>query len=344
MEKNILKSLNSAPLVSVIIPTFNRTKYFQEALESVLNQTYKNFEIFISDNSTNDDTEILMQDYLQKFSNIKYFHHKNFTSHDNWNFARKYNNPDAEFVAWLMDDDKFLPRKLEVMVKIFQDNLDVSLVTSVRRDIDEGGNFIGDNRLHVKRDTKISGDEAGRLLLTVDNYIGVPSNVLIRKSCLRNNDLCWHDGETGFYSLVDVSTWCQLLSKGNLYWIVEPLSVYRRYNDEDGANNGFSMKAMLDQVIGHAKCIKRLYEEKIALKTEYDLKLAIVVWLRIAAEFLRQSFTTNYDDEERNILLEKMINSMSQALISGSIENWPYEEYKKLFVDDVLENLKKVED
>ena len=312
MEKNILKSLNSAPLVSVIIPTFNRTKYFQEALESVLNQTYKNFEIFISDNSTNDDTEILMQDYLQKFSNIKYFHHKNFTSHDNWNFARKYNNPDAEFVAWLMDDDKFLPRKLEVMVKIFQDNLDVSLVTSVRRDIDEGGNFIGDNRLHVKRDTKISGDEAGRLLLTVDNYIGVPSNVLIRKSCLRNNDLCWHDGETGFYSLVDVSTWCQLLSKGNLFYCTEYLSETRLHSA--AASNW--IQTPLITSIDFAKLLKSAWERKIFLVSEQDLRLAMTYWLSISARRLQLAYNQNYFEAE-TATLEKTFVAMSQALTNG---------------------------
>ena len=51
------------PLVTIIIPTFNRPKFFREALESALNQTYRNIEIFISDNSTDDDTEILIQSY-----------------------------------------------------------------------------------------------------------------------------------------------------------------------------------------------------------------------------------------------------------------------------------------
>ena len=93
------------PLVSVIIPTFNRPKYFKEALESVLNQTYRHFEIVISDDGTNDETEQLIQPYLEKYPCIKYFRNRGFTSHDNWNFLRAYNNPDAEYVNWLLDDD-----------------------------------------------------------------------------------------------------------------------------------------------------------------------------------------------------------------------------------------------
>ncbi|MBQ7628766.1 MAG: glycosyltransferase family 2 protein, partial [Selenomonadaceae bacterium] len=75
------------PLVTVIIPTFNRPKYFKLALESALNQTYRNIEVVVSDNSTEDDTENLMQDYIKNDSRIKYFRHKNFTANDNWNFC-----------------------------------------------------------------------------------------------------------------------------------------------------------------------------------------------------------------------------------------------------------------
>ena len=100
------------PLVTVIIPTFNRPKYFEMALCSVLAQTYKNIEVVVRDNSTNDDTEKLIQEYLKADSRIKYFRHKNFNADDNWNWARHYNNPKAEYVNWLMDDDLFYPEKI----------------------------------------------------------------------------------------------------------------------------------------------------------------------------------------------------------------------------------------
>ena len=314
----------SDPLVTIIIPTFNRPKYFQEALESVLNQTYKNFEIFISDNSTNDETENLIQDYLKNYSNIKYFHHENFNSHDNWNFARNYNNPDTEFVGWLMDDDKFLPRKLEVMVKIFQQNPDVSIVTSVRRNIDEHGNFIDDNHLGVKKTTKVSGNEAGKLLLTVDNYIGVPSNVLMRKNCLRDNDLCWQDDEKGFYSLVDVSTWCQLLSKGNLVYCTEYLSETRLHSEAASS----WIQTPLITSIDFAKLLKHAWDKKIFLNTEQDFRLAVTYWLQIAARRLQLAYNQNYFTEETRTL-EKTFVALSQTLTNGYKIVLPKVEYSE---------------
>ena len=220
------------PLVSVVIPTFNRPKYFREALDSVLNQTYRNIEVVISDDSTGDETETLIQDYLARDKRIKYFRNKGFTSHDNWSFLRAYNNPAAEYVNWLMDDDIFYPTKLEKMVEVYRTNPDVSLVTSARNFIDADGKVTGNTQNVFGRDVKINGDEAGKMLFLWDNYIGEPSTVLIRKKFLRNNDLCRNEDETGFFSLLDVSTWLQLLSKGNMIRLIECLSGFRRHSQQ----------------------------------------------------------------------------------------------------------------
>lgn len=60
------------PLVSVVIPTYSRPGYFRQALDSVLAQTYRNLDIFITDNSKDERTKLLMEEYLAKDSRIKY--------------------------------------------------------------------------------------------------------------------------------------------------------------------------------------------------------------------------------------------------------------------------------
>ena len=64
--------VDQLPLVSVLIPTYNRPHYFEEALCSVLEQTYPNIEIIVGDDSTNDETEKVLQKYLCDHSNIIY--------------------------------------------------------------------------------------------------------------------------------------------------------------------------------------------------------------------------------------------------------------------------------
>ena len=323
--------MENSPLVSIIIPTFNRPEYFKIALESALNQTYKNFEIFISDNSTTDDTENLIQSYLKKFSNIKYFRHKNFSANDNWDFARSYNNPDAEFVNWLLDDDFFYPQKLEIMVEALQKNPDCSICSSVRNVIDANGNII-EQMPHfeefpmLKNSGKISGESAGKLLLSVGtNYIGEPTTALIRKKFLRDNDLCWNDDENGFFALLDVSTWCQLLSQGNLFWIGDKaLSAFRRHAGQatnwDGSGAAFE--------ISWAKIYKTAWEKKIFIKTERELRKIIIGWIFSADRRLAEAFQNNYHDENFTTL-EKTMVAMLQALYNGYKINLPKRNYDK---------------
>lgn len=324
-------SADNFPLVSIIIPTFNRPEYFKIALESALNQTYKNFEIFITDNSTNDDTENLIQDYLKKFSNIKYFRHKNFTASDNWNFAREYNNPKAEFVNWLLDDDFFYSQKLEIMVEILKQNPDCSIVSSVRDTVDSAGNVTGQmpsfERFPMLKNTgKISGESAGKLLLEVGhNYIGEPTTALIRKNCLRDGDLCWTENEKGFFALIDVSTWCQLLSKGNLYWIGDKvLSAFRQHSGQ--ATNFPGSDANFE--VSWAKIFKTAWDKKIFIKTERDIRKKIIGWIYSADRRLAEALQKNYHDDSFTVL-EKTMTAMTQALYNGYKINLPERNYNK---------------
>ncbi len=310
------------PLVSVVIPTFNRPKFFKEALESALNQTYRNVEIFISDNSTDDATEKFIETCSD--ARIKYFRHKNFTAHDNWNFARDYDNPAAEFVNWLMDDDIFYPPKIERMVEIYRTNPDVSLITSKRNIMDADGKILGHHKVPFKATTKISGEEVGRILFSnFENFIGEPTTVLIRKRFLRDGDLCWHANERGFFNLVDTSTWLQLLSKGNLFFIDEPLSCYRLHAN---IATDWPYTAPLN-AIQWAKMIKSAWEKKIFLKTEKDVRQSILKWFNfVGFRGLQHPLDDNYRGKEVETL-EKYFVTMARALSNGYKIELPPVEY-----------------
>ena len=297
------------PLVSIIIPTFNRPKFFQEALESVLNQTYRNFEIIISDDSTNDETEKLIQPYLKKYSCIKYFRNKGFTANDNWNFLRKYNNPNAEYVNWLLDDDLFYPAKLERMVEVYRNNPDVSLVTSSKNFINANSQVTGSNKNFAKGNMKINGEEAGRLLFSLDNYIGEPSIVLIRKKFLRDNDLCWNEDETGFFGLVDVSTWCQLLTQGNLFYISDVLSGFRTHSGQ--ASYWQYTSALF--AVSYIKLFKTALDKKVFFHTEEQKRSANLFLLNYAVSTLRKAHNQKYFSEEIKSL-DKYLEALSHSL------------------------------
>ena len=108
-------------LISVVIPTYNASKYIQSAIESVLDQTYKNYEIIVVDDCSKDNTT----EQLQKYKDIIYV-----VRHEKNQGAAVARNTGVglcrgELVAFLDGDDKWAPEKLQVFAESFSRNPDV---------------------------------------------------------------------------------------------------------------------------------------------------------------------------------------------------------------------------
>ena len=102
--------------VSVIIPAYNAEKFIGEAIESVLNQTYKNIEIIVVDDGSKDNTYHIVK---QNFGNqVKLIRKKNGGVSSARNMGVK--NAEGEFIAYLDADDYWLPQKLEIQLRCFE--------------------------------------------------------------------------------------------------------------------------------------------------------------------------------------------------------------------------------
>lgn len=100
------------PKVLIGITTYNRPEYLQVALKSAMAQTYRNLEIVITDDSIDDETARIMQEYLAKDKRIKYYKQENFTGLDNAIWLIRYiKDSPIDYVNWLMDDDMELEYK-----------------------------------------------------------------------------------------------------------------------------------------------------------------------------------------------------------------------------------------
>lgn len=274
------------PLVSVVITTHNRPVFFKEALDSVLNQTYRNLEIFITDDSDNTETKELMEGYLEKDSRIIYEYHPGFDICDNWTCGQNYNNPRAVYLNWIMDDDKLLPHKISEMVDCYEQNDGIALVTSYRDLIDEDGNVIHnpDWKPFSAETARADGDSAGKqLLFTSGNYIGELTTVLLKKEYLLNGKLGF-SGKEGKYMIGDYSTWLGCLQHGDLYYIAEPLSQFRMHPGQDQRNP----ETTLICTIGMGIEIKYAWENKIFLETPEDLERAVLGWLLLMVDAMRR--------------------------------------------------------
>ena len=216
------------PRVSVCIACYNRQDYISETIESVLAQTYPDFELIITDNCSTDRTVEIVKQYAAKDSRVRlYINDKNLGAISNFNRGLFYCR--GEYVKFLCSDDLLCPRCLEVFVDVMTKNPDVSLVTSFTKA------FVGDESV---RDEKffpsiglINGNEAQKSLFFQGNWPGSPSSTMFRRKDLYIGlfNLMWK------YWLGDLDMWIRLLGIGDAYVVPEILSKLRIHNKSESA-------------------------------------------------------------------------------------------------------------
>lgn len=115
--------MKATPLVSIIIPTFNRAQLIAETLDSVLAQTYQNWECIIVDDGSSDNTDEVVGQYVEKDSRFNYYHRPD--EHlPGGNGARNYGfkMSEGEYVNWLDSDDLFAKDKIEKQIQTLLGN------------------------------------------------------------------------------------------------------------------------------------------------------------------------------------------------------------------------------
>lgn len=113
------------PFVSVIIPTFNRSSVIIRAINSVLNQSNKDFELIVVDDGSTDETELILSPFI-KAGIIKYFKHQNLGVSATRNFG--VSQASGEWLSFLDSDDEWLPHKLQEQIDFLQKNLSFNIV------------------------------------------------------------------------------------------------------------------------------------------------------------------------------------------------------------------------
>lgn len=133
---------NFTPLVSVILPTFNREKLLKRAIDSVINQTYNFWELIIADDGSEDNTFEIIKKYQSQFENIRYFRHSNRKLPLTLNAGIQASMGD--YLTFLGSDDEYKKDHIQLRVEeIMNENIDF---------IHGGVEIIGDPYVKDKND------------------------------------------------------------------------------------------------------------------------------------------------------------------------------------------------
>ena len=238
--------------ISVVIPTHNREKFIVSAIESVMQQNYRNMEIIVVDDGSTDRTQEVLERFRDK---VTYIYQESSGAGAARNTGINY--AEGEYIAFLDSDDFWLPRKIEQQLALFQDPK-IGMVGCGERCIDLSGNTLFES--------------LGRGLITFDELIircanmpGGTSGLIVRRCCF---------DEVGLFdqTLARSQDWDLMLRIAQRYKVssIEEPGVVRRVHRLPRPNASFETSLSCAQLV-----IRRYTQQSelrcIALAwTDYD--------------------------------------------------------------------------
>lgn len=214
--------------VSVVVPTYNNAAHVGATVESVLAQTFPDFELVISDHSSDDRTWEIVQQYAADPRVQLHRIDRGGGASRNWNHATGLAT--AELLKLVCGDDVLEPNCLERQVSAFSEAGDgVAMVASRRQVVDATGRAIMRSRGLAALSGRTSAADAVRQTVRAGtNIFGEPACVMVRRDALAAAG-GW-DGRDGY--VIDLRTYLRVLERGDLVAIPQSLASFRVSRDQ----------------------------------------------------------------------------------------------------------------
>jgi glycosyltransferase involved in cell wall biosynthesis len=197
--------MSARPRVSVVIPVYNGQKYLRESIESVLRQTFGDWELVVMDNRSTDGTESIGREYAAKDERIRFIRREEFVDvHANHNRALRAIDSYSQYVKVLHADDWLYPECLALKVAVADAHPSASLVSSYRL---EDTKVLHDGFFPYTQNF-MEGRAALRKSLLGPHWItGSPTSLLFRADLVRAeprfmDDRVWHSDTDASYRLM----------------------------------------------------------------------------------------------------------------------------------------------
>jgi glycosyltransferase involved in cell wall biosynthesis len=140
-------AINPQPRVSVVMPTYNQAKYIHDALDSVLNQTFQDFELIVVNDGSTDHTPQILQEYQRQHAQHPQQHTLVVINKKNEKLPRALNTgfqqACGQYLTWTSSDNNMKPDMLEKMVAALDHNPNVGFVYADWDVIDDDGQYVG---------------------------------------------------------------------------------------------------------------------------------------------------------------------------------------------------------
>ncbi len=284
-----------SPTVSVAMAVYNAECYVSEAIDSILNQTFTDFELLIIDDGSTDGSLKILQDYAAKDDRISINHQENQGIFRTRNTLLHQSR--GEFIAVMDADDIALPERLERQVAFLQQHQEVVCVGSSLDWIDEKGRFIGHNPMPE------SDEELQRFMIGGISLMHHPT-VMARRSVI----LQVGGYDDTFKTSGDLDLWLRMGEIGKLANIKESLTHYRLHS------RSITSAKQKQQTKDSLRACQKAWERR-GLQGEFVRSSADHInqyefWLRYAQQGINNS---QYDVAHRCALRAVKINPLRQS-------------------------------
>jgi len=239
------------PTVSVIIPSFNHERFIKECIESVSNQTFRDFEVIITDDGSTDNSVAIIKSFSDP--RIKLFVHPK-----NRGACIAANNcisqSKGKYIAMLSSDDAWYPEKLAVQVKYLENHPHTAAVFGKVDWINENSDLILDERFPYKHVFDVKNRTRYKWLnqfFKYGNCLCHPCS-LVRRECYKDIGLL----NPALASIPDLDLWIRMCLKYNIFVLDQQLIRFRRMNQElnasgDNIKNRIRNRFENKQVLNH---------------------------------------------------------------------------------------------
>lgn len=276
----------TVPSVSICLPVFNGERFLSEAIESVLSQTYGDYELLISDDRSEDASLAIANSYARRDRRITVWSNpQNLGLFGNYNQCLK--RASGRYIKLFAQDDSLAPQMLSRSLEAFSAGQDIALV-STRRQIlsEEGGAARAIQQLDSSR--TVAGDDVIKgCLRTLHNWIGEPSSVMFPSSLAGNGF------DTSFHHLGDLEYWFRIIRGRNYVFLNEPLCNFRCHSGSATSRNLRALLIPLDWLRLGNLC--RQYLDEAGISEHEYVQRVLEFGAHVVRSLVRQAGITAQD-------------------------------------------------
>lgn len=256
-------ALQLQPLVSVVTPVYNGETYLAECIESVLAQTYENWEYTIVNNCSTDRSLEIAQRHAQRDARIRIHNNKKSLSMvQNWNHALRQISPESRYCKVVHADDWLFPECIREMVRVAEANPTVSIVGSY---VLEGARIKCHGLPYPS--TVVPGREICRSSLLGSIYVfGSPTSLLIRSDAVRCREAFYTES---VIQTVDQEACYNVLQNTDFGFVHQVLTFTRLHDESQTSRSQRLNRLILEQLF-----ILKKYGPVYLSREEYEKRLA----------------------------------------------------------------------